>query len=163
MLGMLLATAWGQGPKLTVCWTDCWGAPAGGGAPQCPAVPWGTRTPARLQRQVAAWNPAAQLPAKPPALPGPQGGQTGQTRSPRTAKRRGHGAWTCRPRPRPWRPLLAADPRGQKMCAWSRGQTVAAPTCPATPDGEREFSCPEMGRSRHGAGLRASCGMVPLT
>lgn len=116
LLGALLATAWGQGPKLTVCWIDCWGAPAGGGAPQCPAVPWGTRTPARLQRQVAAWTPAAQLPAN--ALPCPDPRVDGQARlQPAGSEEAEPRAGARGPRPRPRQPPRGADPGGQKMRA----------------------------------------------
>lgn len=64
----------GEGPTLTGCWTGCQEAPAGGGAPRAlwsRAVPWATRTPARLWRRGAAWNPAGPPPPNPSTLPEP--------------------------------------------------------------------------------------------
>lgn len=176
VLGVRLATAWGQGPSL-----QCTGPVAGGlrqeggllsvrlcrgghglphacrdkllrriqqpGSPQSPLPfpdPWvdrQARLAARGQRRGGAAGPGRADRSTPPAAP---------------------------PRCRPWRTEDACLPRQRSRAR--RGGTHM----PSSAERSGELSCPqrdesnspvssETGRSRQGAGLRASCCAVPLT
>lgn len=158
-MGVRLATAWGQGPSLRYTGPVAGGLRQEGGLLSVRLCRGGHGLPHACRDKLLRRIQQPGSPQSPLPFPDPWvDRQAVQTAPP------------------PRQPLRGADPGGRKMRA-CRGSghepDGVAPTCPAA-ERSGELSCPqrdesnsavssETGRSRQGAGLRASCCAVPLT